>query len=103
MTRYLLYTERQILAYRQKYFNFVKKASQAYISWINSLPLMEWTRIMLPKGQEEAIIGLLCILLIDGQVKILFNNTCTSIRREPTTEEEFEEWLDTAGFKKYDK
>ena len=59
--------------------------------------------IMLPKGQEEAIIGLLCILLIDGQVKILFNNTCTSIRREPTTEEEFEEWLDTAGFKRYDK
>lgn len=103
MTRYLLYTERQILAYRQKYFNFVKKASQAYISWINSLPLMEWTRLMLPKGQEEAIIGLLCILLIDGQVKILFNNTCTSIRREFTTDEEFEEWLDSAGFKRYDK
>ena len=103
MTRFLLYTDREILEFRLRYAKLIRNSSDAYIKWINSLPLMEWTRIMLPKGQEEAIIGLLCILLIDGQVKILFNNICTSIRREPTTEEEFEEWLDTAGFKRYDK
>ena len=103
MTRYLLYTERQILAYRQKYFNFIQKASPAYISWVKSLPLMEWTRILLPKGQEEAIIGLLCILIIDKHVCMSFNSSCTSIKREPADDEELNEWLDAAGFKRYDK
>ena len=93
MKRHLLYTERQILSYRQRYFHYIRKAGPAYTSWIRSLPLMEWTRLTLPQGQEEAIIGLLCILLIDGHVKITFSETCTSIRRDPADEDEYQEWL----------
>lgn len=95
MTRYLLYTNREILEFRQRHAKLLRDSSQAYIRWIRSLPLMEWTRLLLPKGQEGAIIGLLCCLLDDGSVKFTFNNTCTSIRRDPATEEEYQEWLDT--------
>lgn len=103
MTRFLLYTDREILEFRLRYAKLIRNSSDAYIKWINSLPLMEWTRLLLPKGQEEAIIGLLCCLIDDGSIKVTFSNTCTSIRRDPANEEEYQEWLDTAGFKRYEK
>ena len=74
----------------------LRKHSAAYARWIRSLPLMEWTPLRIPEGSESAIIGLICCLIDDGTVKATFNNSCTFIRRDPATEEEYQEWLDSS-------
>ena len=42
----------------------------------------------------EYIIGLICCLYVEGAVNITFSNTCTSIRRDPANDEEYQQWLD---------
>lgn len=95
MTRYLLRTDLEIQEFRKRHERLLRDYSDAYVRWINSLPLMEWTRLALPKGQEEAVIGLICCLYDEGSVNITFSHTCTSIRRDPANDEEYREWLDT--------
>ncbi|MBR5568423.1 MAG: hypothetical protein IKW27_06740 [Bacteroidales bacterium] len=94
MTRYLLRTDLAIIEFRKRHAKLLRDYSAAYIRWINSLPLMEWTRLTIPKGHEESIIGLICCLYVEGAVNITFSNTCTSIRRDPANEEEYQQWLD---------
>ena len=94
MTRYLLYTDREIMEFRLRHARLLHKYSAAYASWIRSLPLMEWTPLRIPEGSEAAIIGLICCLIDDGTVKATFSNSCTSIRRDPATEEEYQEYVD---------
>lgn len=94
MTRYLLRTDLEIQEFRKRHERLLRDYSDAYVRWINSLPLMEWTRLALPKGQEEAVIGLICCLYDEGSVNITFSHTCTSIRRDPANEDEYQQWLD---------
>lgn len=95
MTRHLLHTDREIQEFRRRHERLLRDFSGPYIEWIRSLPLMEWTPLRLPKGQEGAVIGLLCCLYDEGSVNITFRNTCTSIRRDPANDEEYQEWIDT--------
>lgn len=90
MKRYLLYTDQQITAYRQKHRDLIAKKATAYAKWVNSLPFWEWTRLILPQGYEEAVIGLLCLLHTKNYINITFSSDCRSIQRNPMTEEEFE-------------
>lgn len=94
MTRHLLHTDREIQEFRRRHERLLRDFSGPYIEWIRSLPLMEWTPLLLPEGQEGAVIGLLCCLYDEGSVNITFSNTCTSIRRDPANDEEYQEWLD---------
>ena len=91
MKRYLLYTDEQIREYRTKYRDFIAKKGRAYARWVNSLPFWTWTPLMLPPGQEEAILGLLCLLHIHTHINLTVSETCTAIQRNPLTNEEFEE------------
>lgn len=94
MTRYLLRTDLAINEFRKRHAKLLRDYSAAYIQWINSLPLMEWTRLTIPEGHGEYIIGLICCLYDEGSVNITFSNTCTSIRRDPANGEEYQQWLD---------
>lgn len=94
MTRYLLNTEREIQEFRMRHARLLRDYSSQYAAWIRSLPLMEWTPLRLPKGQEGAVIGLICCLYDEGSANITFSNTCTSIRRDPANEDEYQQWLD---------
>lgn len=91
MRRYLLYTDEQIQAYQTKYRNFIIQKAQAYARWVNSLPFWTWTPLILPPGQEEAILGLLCLLSIRKYINLTISETCTAIQRNPLTDEEFAE------------
>lgn len=91
MKRYLLYTDEQIREYRTKYRDFITKKGTAYARWVNSLPFWTWTPLALPPGQEEAILGLLCLLHIHKYINLTVSETCTAIQRNPLTNEEFEE------------
>lgn len=77
-----------------RHARLLRDYSSQYAAWIRSLPLMEWTPLRLPKGQEGAVIGLICCLYYEGSVNITFSNTCTSIRRDPANEDEYQQWLD---------
>ena len=94
MKRYLLNTDREIQEFRMRHARLLRDYSSQYAAWIRSLPLMEWTPLRLPKGQEGAVIGLICCLYDEGSVNITFSNTCTSIRRDPANEDEYQQWLD---------
>lgn len=91
MKRYLLYTDEQIREYRTKHKDFIAKKGAAYARWVNSLPFWTWTPLVLPPGQEEAILGLLCLLHIHKYINLTVSETCTAIQRNPLTNEEFEE------------
>lgn len=95
MTRYLLKTDREIQEFRMRHARLLRDYSSQYAAWIHSLPFMEWTPLRLPKGQEAAVIGLICCLYDEGTVNIAFSRSCTSIQRVPANEEEYQQWLDT--------
>lgn len=94
---YLLETPAQISAFRKKYARVIQVRGPVWVKWISSLRWMEWTRLTIPEGREEEIIGLICILYIDGYVNICFNDGDNSeyyaIRRVPASEEENNEWI----------
>ena len=89
LKRYLLYSDDQVRHFRKKYEDFISRKAQAYIRWVNSLPFWTWTPLMLPEGQEEAILGLICLLHIKGHVNITISETCTAIQRNPLTDQEY--------------
>lgn len=91
MTRYLLRSSAQLEDFRRRYAAVIRGSSQAYVDWVCSLPVWEWSPLLLPTGKEEAVIGLLCCLLIDGHINITFSSSCRSIMRNPLTDEEYEE------------
>ena len=99
MRKYLLYSQQQITDYKQNYRDFINRKGQAYARWVNSLPFWEWTPLTLPEGQEEAIIGLLCLLHLNGYINmtIKINETCTAIQRNPLTAQEYAEVLKQRG------
>ena len=90
MKRHLLYTDRQIRGYQQNHRDFIVQKGAAYARWVNSLPFWEWTHLQLPEGQEEAILGLLCLLHIKRHINLTINETCTAIQRNPLNSQEFE-------------
>ena len=90
MKRHLLYTDRQIREYQQNHRDFIIQKGAAYARWVNSLPFWEWTQLQLPEGQEEAILGLLCLLHIKRHINLTINETCTAIQRNPLNSQEFE-------------
>ncbi|MBR4089997.1 MAG: hypothetical protein IKK28_03860 [Mogibacterium sp.] len=91
MKRYLLYTDQQVRDYQTRHRDFIARKAQAYARWVNSLPFWTWTPLMLPQGQEEAILGLLCLLHIKNRINLTINETLTAIQRNPLTPQEYAE------------
>lgn len=91
--KYLLYTDEQISDYRSRYAAFIAKYRQAYRDWFQSLPVLEWVALpIMDERTAEAVIGLLCILYIDGEINLTVDNTVTKIQRGPLDAKEYEEW-----------
>ena len=93
MTKYLLRTELEIKAFRNRYAEGIKKFAPQYLVWFNSLPIFQWSMLRVTKQNAEFIIGLLCILYIDGKINITFSSDCAQIMHNPLTDEEMEPFL----------
>lgn len=93
--QYLLRTGRQTAMFRTRYARFIEARSGAFLSWVRSLPLMEWSPLVIREGQEESVIGILCILYIERKVCISFSEDMQFIRNEPLDEAEYQKWADS--------
>ena len=93
--RYLLRTLSQIRSFRLRYARLLEARSSVFLNWVRSLPLMEWSPLLIRQGYEEQTIGILCILYIDGQICISFSEDMQFIRNEPLDDEEYRKWSET--------
>lgn len=99
--RYLLRTPSQIRSFRLRYARMIEERSSVFQDWVRSLPLMEWSPLLIRQGYEEQTIGILCILYIDGQICISFSEDIQFIRNEPLDDDEYQRWMETF-FKRYE-
>ena len=96
-TQYLLYTNQQIQDFRRRYASFISQKGASVASWINSLPVMERIDYLksVPERNIGPVIGLLCILIIDGRINVTFVEQARRIYRNPRSMEEWKEWCDS--------
>ena len=99
--RYLLRTPSQVLTFRERYARTIDSRAEAFRAWVRSLPMMEWSPLLIRQGYEEYTIGILCILYIDGQICISFSEDMQFIRNEPLDDDEYQRWMETF-FKRYE-
>lgn len=104
-TQYLLYTESQINDFRRKYASFISQKGASVADWINSFPVMERVDYLksVPERNIGPVIGLLCILIIDGQISITFIEEARRIYRNPGTIEEWKAWCESTSPKRRKK
>ena len=100
--RYLLRTVSRQQAFRQKYADFISTRFSVFRDWVRSLPMMEWSPLLIRQGYEEQTIGILCILYIDKEICISFSEDMQFIRNEPLDDEEYRLWSNSF-FKKKEK
>ena len=101
--QYLLRTQREIALFREQYAGFIEKYGEQYRQWFQSLPMCEW--VLLPCMNDKmarAVIGLLCILYIDGHINLTVNNEVSMVYRGPLSEEEYNDYI-KQNFKSYKK
>ena len=91
---YLLRTESQISAFRDKYARIIADRGQAVADWFNALPLYQWVPLKIRTGEEEVVIGLLCILYIDGRINITFSPDMWRIERGALSESEHQNYVE---------
>lgn len=91
-TPYLLRTQAQIDAFKERHAALIREKGPELARWFNGLPLYRWTRLQLRTGQEEATVGLLCILYLQGDINITFSRDGDYIQREALSPEEYQEW-----------
>ena len=101
-TQYLLYTESQINDFRRKYASFISQKGASVADWINSFPVMERVDYLksVPERNVGPVIGLLCILIIDGYISITFVEEARRIYRNPGSIEEWNVWCDSLSPKR---
>ena len=104
-TQYLLYTNQQIQDFRRRYASFISQKGASVASWINRLPVMERVDYLksVPERNIGPVIGLLCILIIDGQISITFIEEARRIYRNPGSIEEWGTWCDYSSPKRRKK
>lgn len=101
--QYLLYTQSEIALFREQYAGFIQKYGEQYRQWFQRLPMFKW--VPLPYMNDKtarAVIGLLCILYIDGHINLTVNNEVSMVFRGPASEEEFNDFINQ-NFKSYKK
>lgn len=91
---YLLRTDGQRREFLRHFGRYMAKEAGSYISWIESFPLMKWTRYLagVPEKNIPVLIGVLCILYCERKINISFDNTAQMIRREPKDLDEWENY-----------
>lgn len=91
MTQYLLRTTEQYDAFRRLHPEN-RQREEALAAWVQEMPLYEWVRVTWRPGQEQATIGLLCCLYLEGRINISFSRDMDYIRHEALSMEEYQDW-----------
>lgn len=89
---YLLRTERQKADFLARFSLIVGQNAATLEAWFGRLPLYEWVQFKPPVGKEEIVIGILCLLYLDGRINMSFSRDLRFIRREAASVEEYEAW-----------
>lgn len=94
---FLLRTDAQAEEFRTRYQAFISRHYDEYASWIGSLPLCIRTPYLsgVPDKAVPAVIGIICLLYIDGLVNIQFSDDMATVSRQPASLEEWEAWCDS--------
>ena len=94
---FLLRTDAQAEEFRTRYQAFISRHYDEYASWIGSLPLCVRTPYLsgVPDKAVPAVIGIICLLYIDGRVNIQFSDDMATVSRQPASLEEWEAWCDS--------
>jgi len=100
--QYLLRTDWQIKAFRNRYAKFIQNNHDRFLEWFLKLPLYEWVRLPFQETKMEAGLGLLCLLYIDGEINLCVDKTVTLIQRFANSDKEYEEYI-TKHFNKQPK
>lgn len=91
--QYLLRTDWQIKAFRNRYAKFIQNNHDRFLEWFLKLPLYEWVRLPFQETKMEAGLGLFCLLYIDGEINLCVDKTVTHIQRFANSDEEYEEYI----------
>ena len=96
--QYLLRTDWQIQAFRNRYAKFIQNNHDRFLEWFLKLPLYEWVRLPFQETKMEAGLGLLCLLYIDGEINLCVDKTVTHIQRFANSDKEYDDYI-TKHFK----
>lgn len=90
LRRYVLYSEGQMSAFRERFVGVIAARRRIYVNWIRRLPLLEWVDYLasVSPGDYEAVIGLICLCYQEGLVSVTFSPDYRLIRRDPHTDDE---------------
>lgn len=92
--QYLLRTQYEIDLFREQYSGFIQKYGEQYRQWFQRLPMFEWVPLPIMNDKmARAVIGLLCILYIDGHINLTVNSEVSKVYRGPLSEEEYNEYI----------
>ncbi len=89
----ILATEKDVQDYKAKYSKFYERNKYQYLVWYNRLPFMKWISLDISEDNKDKIIGLLCLLHLQGMIYIEFDINATKIRRYPRNDQEIEQWI----------
>lgn len=92
--QYLLRTDAQIAKFREKYAGHIEKNRHRFVSWINALPVCEKVNYLakFKVQHHHFVVGMLCILVIEGAININFHGLADRIDRNPRDIQEWEAW-----------
>lgn len=100
---YLLRTEAQVAAFRERCGPVIASSSEALEKWFNKLPIYQWVQFKPPAGEEWIITGILCLLYLEGRINITFSKGMDYIQRGALSPEEYQEWAKASFRKTYAK
>lgn len=92
--QYLLRYQSEIDGYRESCAAFIEKYGEQYRDWFGRLPMFQW--VPLPYMNDKTarlVIGLLCILYLDGVINLNFNSAVTHVYRCPLNQAEFQAFI----------
>lgn len=92
--QYLLRSDVQIAEFREKYPEQIDELRQRFVEWVNGFPVMERVDYLsrFSEKQRPFVVGMLCILIIEGAINITFHDHAQLVHRNPRDVAEWEAW-----------
>lgn len=92
--QYLLYTDESMEAFKAKYAGHIEKNRDRFREWIAGLPCCERVEYLkaFPEHQRPFVVGLLCLLVLDGSINVTFHDRAQILHRNPSSVQEWEAW-----------
>lgn len=95
--QYLLYTDEAIESFKTKYTGYIEKNRDRFREWIAGFPCCERVEYLksFQEQQRPFIIGLLCLLILDGSINVTFHDRAQILHRNPSSVQEWESWCES--------